>query len=479
MGVDLLGIGHSGLGVAKKSLQTAGHNISNANTEGYSRQRVDQATNPPIGVGNHVQGSGVYVRGINRMHDEHIEKRLNLNIAQSNYDEEKSFQLGQVEEVFNEINSEGLNKIINRFFNSFRELSTQPENSTVRSVVRENAKLVIKDFRRSRDRLEQIIGGMNGRIDVSVKEINNLMKNISELNVSIVQLEVTHGETGDLRDQRDRAVAQLAEYLDIHTFTDEKNRFTVNASGLGTLVSGEKANELMAAMASPENDTSYPTFDIYFKTRRAEAIGDKISKGKLAAMIEVRRDVARKMQDDLDFIAFNLVKSVNAIHKKGYGGKIFYGPDGELQQKTGINFFNENLPQFRAAEYIEMSAEVSEDVNNIVTALSANSPGDNRVSIAISKLQHEKVLHGGTTSFEEEYLKSVGDIGLLSGKTKLDKEQSEGLLAQMKQVKERISGVSIDEETANMVRFQHAYDASARVLKVADEMFKTVLGIKA
>jgi flagellar hook-associated protein 1 FlgK len=97
--------------------------------------------------------------------------------------------------------------------------------------------------------------------------------------------------------------------------------------------------------------------------------------------------------------------------------------------------------------------------------------------MAISKLQHEKVLSGGQTTFEEQYLKSVGKIGLRAGKAKIDTEQTGGILAQAKTVKERLSGVSLDEETANMVRYQHAYDASARVIRTAGEMFDTVLGI--
>jgi len=113
----------------------------------------------------------------------------------------------------------------------------------------------------------------------------------------------------------------------------------------------------------------------------------------------------------------------------------------------------------------------------IVAGLEPNSPGDNRIAIAISKLQHEKILGEGTTTFEESYQKSVGKIGLSTAKSKIDYEQSGGILAQAKSIKERVSGVSIDEETANMVKYQHAYDASARMIKTADEMFDSVLGM--
>ena len=131
----------------------------------------------------------------------------------------------------------------------------------------------------------------------------------------------------------------------------------------------------------------------------------------------------------------------------------------------------------RAAEYIDLSDDIKEDVNNIAAALEANKPGDNRVALAISKLQHEKVLGGGTTTMEEQYLKSVGNIGLQAGKSKIEGEQSSGILAQAKSFKERLSGVSLDEEATNMVRYQNAYEASAKVIKASDEMFKAVLGL--
>ncbi|MCK5882522.1 MAG: hypothetical protein KAG61_02445, partial [Bacteriovoracaceae bacterium] len=147
---DLLSIGVSGLNVSKKALETTGHNMANANTEGYSRQKVVQTSNTPISKGGLVHGTGARIVNINRVHDEFIEKRLNASISEHEYFQERSLQLEQVENIFNEIDNEGLNKILNRFYNSFRDLANQPENETIRSVVRDNASLVTKDFRRIR-----------------------------------------------------------------------------------------------------------------------------------------------------------------------------------------------------------------------------------------------------------------------------------------------------------------------------------------
>lgn len=118
------------------------------------------------------------------------------------------------------------------------------------------------------------------------------------------------------------------------------------------------------------------------------------------------------------------------------------------------------------------------DLSNITTGLKPNAPGDNRIALAISKIQHEKFMAGGTATIEEQYLQTIGKIGLEASKANFEQEQSEGILAQVNSIRERISGVSLDEETANMVRYQHAYEASAKVMQTANEMFDTVINIK-
>jgi flagellar hook-associated protein 1 FlgK len=486
MAVDLLTVAKSGLGAAKKQLSTTSHNIANANTEGYSRQRVNLEANRPINEGNYVMGTGVNIKSIKRIHDEQIERRLNQAISDNKFDEEREFQLGQIEDIFNEVNSEGMNKLMNRFFNSFRELANQPENETVRSIVRENARLIVSDFRRMRSTLHKLRDNINSKLRATVDDINTMIGHVGKLNNKIAELEAIGQETGDLRDQRDRIVSELSELMDIHTFRDERERLVVNAKDVGSLVIGNEINPLKFGTIN-ENANDIGRYEIFFKHRDMVPMSPNIKNGKIGAMLLTRNKEIREVEEKLDRLAFDLANSVNAIHRRGFiNQQIPVDEQGNPVSRTlasgrpitGINFFETPTELYRAAEYIDLSLDVKDDLNNIVTGLEANRPGDNRIPIAISKLQHEKVLLDNTTTFEEHYLKSVGDIALVTSKTRIDVEQSAGVLAQSKTVKERISGVSIDEETANMVKFQHAYDASAKVIKTADEMFKAVLDIK-
>jgi flagellar hook-associated protein 1 FlgK len=484
---DLLGIGKTGLAVSKKALETTSHNISNANTDGYSRQRVVQTTNLPIMRGGHLMGSGARIKTIERIEEQNLENRLQANINGNHTAKERLLQLEQVEGILNENENEGLNQIFAKFFNAFKDLSNQPENETIRSVVRDSANLAVSDIRRIRGSLDNLATNIDKKLDSSITDVNQILNSIAALNKKIASLESLGDMTGDFRDQRDSAIRALSEYVKVHTYFDNKNHFNVDAVGIGTLVSAGHVAELQI---KPLNKDDSPNqmggaYAIVFKDKSSLDISSKFKVGKLGSLIKVRDEDIFQLQKEIDSIAFNFSNAVNSIHKQGYINKpLTLDPEtGTYSSKDGkpvteINFFKPVDQVQNAANYITLSEEVNSDLSNIASALVPNSPGDNRISIAISKLGQAKIMNDGTTTLEEAYLKSIGRVGVQTGKTRLDLDHEEALMAQTKSLKERITGVSIDEEAANLVRYQHAYEASAKVLKTAEEMFQTVIDIK-
>lgn len=484
---DLLSIGKSGLFASKSGLETTGHNLSNVNTEGFSRQKLNQTTNVPTLKNGLIQGTGVRLNGITRYNDAYIDKRLENSISEFNFHEEKSAQLEQVERIFNEIDSEGLNTILNKFYNSFRELANQPESETIRSVVRDSAKIVVKDFRRIRVNLNEITESIDNKLIQEVNDINSIINNVAKLNKTIASMEGAGDETSDLRDQRDLLVRNLSRSFNIHTYLDDRGQFNISAVGVGTLVAGANVQELLAARVGRDQSPygSEGNVEIFFKERPTLKIGDKISGGKVTALLKTRNEEIAGFKKEVDDIAYEVAQTTNAVHRRGYVNRTMdIGIEGTPVQfdgkgkTTNINFFKEPEQRENASVNIDLSDEIKSDLSNIVTAINPNSPGDNRISLAISKLQHEKVFSEGTKTVEEQYLSSVGRVGVLSGKSKVDSEQAEGIWTQTKSLRDRLAGVSIDEETTHLMKYQHAYDASAKMLKVADEMFETVLNLK-
>ena len=470
---SLLNIGHSGLNAARKRLATSGHNISNANTEGFSRQRAPQETTSPLGYGDIILGTGTKIARVERMHDKYLEKRLGNSITEHLFHKERGHQLAEVEGVLNEIDITGFSSLLNNFFNSFRELSKQPDNQAIKTVIREDARQLTRSFQKIKKELNQIQFNMDERIFGAIDEINLLLRQIAKLNIKITQLEGEGGETGDLRDQRDLKIRELSQFLELNIYQDNQGQYTVNAVGVGSLVAGGHFQELRGQKSSESSAYIPGGAEIYFRERPSYAISQRLSSGKLRALLDTRDIELKFLQKHIDDLAFALANSINAIHHRGFAHQ-----QGHFEGRTGIDFFTPIADGRSAAENFKLSNDIEQDVQNIATALQENSPGDNRVALAIAELQYSKLLDNGTSTFEDFYLKGVGQVAAKTKTARVNEEQALGIFAQNKALRERVSGVSIDEETADMIRFQHAFDASARVMSVADEMFKTVLGIK-
>jgi len=484
---DLLGIGKTGLFTSKKSMETTGHNISNVNTEGYSRQRANQTTERSIVQSGLVKGTGSRIVSVGRIHDDFIEKRLNKELNNTEFLKERSGKLEQIESIFNEVDTEGLNTLLNKFFNSFKELSGQPENETMKMVVRDNAKIVIRDFQRIQNTLTNTRKSIDQNFKTKIADANSLINNIAHLNKEIVRIEQLGGESGDLRDGRDKSIRELSKIFEIHTYVDNRNNFAVAAKGVGTLVVAGEKTDLVAGPATKDIATNGidGSFEIFYKDRPGFPITNRFQGGQITSLIKIRNEDIQNISEKINNLAYDFAKIVNSIHNKGYvSRKIETDPSGnplpydKIGKTTGINFFQEPIRGQNTIEHLSLSEEVLDDPTNICVGLTANASGDNRVALAISKIQHEKLLNGGTTTIEEEYLHTVSQLGLEAAKSNFDLEQAEGILAQTNNIRERISGVSLDEETANMMRYQHAYAASAKVMKVAEEMFETILSIK-
>jgi len=475
---DILQLGQTGLMASKKGLHTTGHNIANANTEGFSRQRIDQRTNAPVIKGGLILGTGTHIKNINRVHDPFLEQRINGIQSDHEYFDHLHYQLSQVESIFNDSDGNGLNLILGKFFNSFRELATRPENESLRYIVRDTANNLAKDIKRIEGQLESIHESVNDQISSNVEKINEHLDFIADLNKKIVDIEASGETSGDLRDLRDKHISDLSEYFALKTYSDTKGNLVVSGEGIGTLVVGGVSQKLAAGnvLVNPEDIFSGKKTVVFYQSAVSEKreISSKFRQGKMASLVEVRDQVVSSLRNKIDGIAYALTQSVNSLHKRGVPNKQI----GEEEEITRTGFFKELETLQGAASQIDLSELVKEDVNFISTALEPNAAGDNRIALAISKLQHEKFLAENTTSLEEVYLKAVGSIGVAANKALSQKLHSEGILAQTKNIKERISGVSIDEETANMVRYQHAYEASAKVMQTANTLFDVVLGIK-
>jgi flagellar hook-associated protein 1 FlgK len=228
--------------------------------------------------------------------------------------------------------------------------------------------------------------------------------------------------------------------------------------------------EKFSVYRSPADDQGKPegALDIKSSSSAQANITHQIKGGKLGALVEVRDQLLGSVLDRLDEMAYALSSAVNDVHRMGF----------TRNGIQGIDFFHPMESKERAAEFINLSSAIQASASNIATAAIPDAPGDNRIALALAGLQSQKLIGNGQVTADDWYNSMVSDIGVASSRNKMGINQQKDIMLQLNKMRDQISGVSIDEETANLMQFQHTYDASAKVISVADEMLKTVLELK-
>ena len=452
------------------ALQTVSHNIANKSTEGFSRQRVDFKTTDAVGWGKTRQGTGATTGAVTRTNNVQLEKQIEAEVGKRGFAQGKSEHLARVEQIFNEQENKGLNRFVSDFFNSFREFSNNPESQAARSTVKETAHLVTKDFQRVSNQLKSLQREVDQGLTSHVTEINAFSEEIADLNGRIKTIEVTGGFANDERDRRDLLVKKLGEKINIRVGEGKDGMIGITAGANALLVSGTEYGTLTAAASAEAGKKRDGNFDIFFspsKHTEAVRVTDQLTGGIIGGAVEVRDQYVNEVLGRIDELAFEISERVNQAHREGFNK---YG-------ESGYDFFRPAGEVRDAAERMGLSDDVMRDLNVISASATAGSAADNRVALVIANLQNERLMDSGKSTMDDYYNGMVGKMGVMTNKANQLHEHQKGVVAQLQNIRESISGVSLDEEALRMIEFQKAFDASAKMVKVADELFDTVINI--
>lgn len=462
----MMDIGKRSLSNSGTGLQTVSHNIANKSTEGYSRQRVELQTAPSITQGRYQIGMGARTGQVTRTNNSWLEKQIQRENTNLGGQGARAESLARVEQVYNEQINKGLNQYLTDFFNAFRELSSTPESLASRTMVREASVALVNDFKRVNQQLRDIQKDIDHQVIASVEEINQMAKELASLNEKIQIVENQGAHANDERDRRDVLLKQLGERIDISWAEGSNGMISVTAGRTALLVSGGSFNELKAS-----ENASGDRIDVYFKNAdngQLHNVTDQLSGGRIGGGISVRDKDIERMLGSIDQMAYTLAKEVNKAHIEGYDR---YG-------KNGILFFEMPETVAGASDNIALNTTLLNDVGRIAAASRPGAPGDNVVANVISSLQYQRVMDGGGSTFDDFYNTQVGEIGTVANRATKAHESQKNIIQQLGNIRESISGVSLDEETTKMIEFQRAYEASARLIRTADEMLETVLSLK-
>lgn len=443
----ILQVGKSALVAHQLANQVAGNNIANVNTPGYSKRVA--ALRSLLGVGTPwgELGGGVVAGSIERYRDRLLDAEVRHARSQLADWSLRDTHLERIDALFAEVDGAGLGARLDEFFNAWHDLANDPQSSAMRANLRQKSLALIDHFHHVAGRLEDQRLALDRQIAGSVLEANELIRRIAALNGQI-----TAGGASSLLDERDMLLDRLSALVEVQVISASNGSLSVYA-GSQNVVENTSYQELVFTPAA----ISIDSIDL-ITTAGGESIG--VAGGELRGLIELRTATVPDYQDRLDRLAKGLAEEVNALHRAGYN------PGGT----TGVDFFD---PDHTAASTLRLAAAIQSDVNNI--AAGANTArGDNAQALAIANLKNGMVTELNA-SINDYYGALIAEVGAEARRAKDTREHLQIVEEQFSTQREAMHGVSLDEEMADLIRFQHAYDAAAKLIQTADAMMQSLL----
>ncbi|WP_312504903.1 flagellar hook-associated protein FlgK [Lysinibacillus sp.] len=504
-----------GLFVQQTALYTTGHNISNANTLGYSRQRVNmQATqgfptpglNSPYFPGH--LGTGVEAGSIQRIRDEFVDRQYRQETNKLGYWESRSNAITQMEDIMDEPSQFGLNAALEQFWKGLQDVSTNPEQSSSRTVAIERASHLAESFNYIDTQLKRIQGNLGNEIKVATERINSILKQIAAINKQVQEVEPNGLVPNDLYDQRDTLIDELNEYIPVSIknvksgglasdvaegsvtiifkpfgttteikLVDGKDFASIAVNSGTTQIDGNNLTNLfdnMTITGSGMTDSGVVTYDQL-----------EPGKGSLLSLIDSYGHDANKGYypetiAKLDKLAAEFAKVFNAMHAEGF----------DLSGAAGIpDFFTTDSSGPITAGNIKVNDDLIADSSKLAASSQANEEGNGKWAIELANLQ-SMVQNGGTVTilgktittsdldgatFNSFYQGMIGKLGTDGEEAYRLNKTSETLLISISNNRASVSSVSLDEEMTNMITFQQAYNANARMITVVDETLDKII----
>jgi flagellar hook-associated protein 1 FlgK len=459
--LSIFSIARTALSTNQQVLGVTAHNISNVNTAGYTRQTAVLAETTPQNSLEDAVGTGVRVELIRRSVDNLLEGRLNLSHSTLGRLDVYAKGLSLLEGVFSDAQDRGLGVALNEFFNAAQDVATNPNDTTARTVLISKGSALAGLFNQAHRDLTNQRLGIDRQVQQSISEANNLIVKIADLNAKISGLEGTgEQEANDLRDERQRALNDLSKLLDVAYLEDATGMVNVYMGKGLPLVAGTASKQLVGVANGGNNGL----LDVRYDPRDGTApfaINSVLAQGKLKGLLDLRDTQITGVLSSLNTLASAIVTQVNTVHAAGYG----------LDQVTGRNFFSATV----GSEAQTIATAISNPQHVAASSTLDGVPGNNQNALALVALQSAAVASLGNVTMGEYYTRLAASVGDTSRAAEVDLLSQEAIHEQLEQRRGEVSGVSLDEEMTDLIKFQRAYEASARLITVTDELLQTLL----
>jgi flagellar hook-associated protein 1 FlgK len=449
---DILETARRAIMSQRVGINVTSNNIANANTPGYTRQRLELNPTPDLRVGNSLFGTGVSANQVSRIRNRFLDQQVRTTTDVMNNAQTKQGILSQVEAIFNEPSDQGVSGALQRFFNSFQALSQHPEDPAARYSVQQQATSLTQNFQQLSGALTQLQTDVGSDIDTKVAQLNALTSDIGDLNIKIVGQTATGADPLALKDQRDLKIEQLAQLAHLNVADESDGSVTVS---IGGTVVASKAGQLKLTTVHSGGSIQLATGD------QSQTVN--VQSGELGGALSAFNTTIPGYLDKLNTMAKTLIDRVNTIHAASFGNGV--------PPSTGIDFFTGS----NAAD-IAVSTFITSDITKIAVS-GDGTAGDNSGALAIAGIKDEKLLNNGTTSITGFYNGLVGQIGTDVKSASDDASMQNLLYTQLDNQRSAVSGVSIDEEMTQLIEYQRSFAAASRVITTVDDMYQTLINM--
>ena len=416
--LSTLNTAKSGMNVSQVAIQTTSHNISNINTPGYSRQRVNQSASSPYSMpgknsnfGAGQIGTGAQIDNVTRIRNSFYDYQYRSESHQYGSTSVKYEYFKNIEGIFNEPSDTAISSSLNSFFNSWSELSKDPQSSGVKSVVIENGKYLSNSINSAFKRLESLEEGLDKQSEYIMDEVNSMLSQLDKLEKNIKIIQGSGKSPNDFLDQRDQLLDNLSFKLNIND------------------------KDVKATLKKSYDANGKVTLDDLTKS------GVKIS-GELEGTLSMKQEI-NKYKDGLKQLSNTITSNVN----KAAGQEIFKAKDGEL--------ISINPEMLQEPEKINVTADIA---------------------LKVYELKSEKInINGKDMTINTFYNSMIQDLGQSSAAVIRDESNQSKLLENIDSSRSSVSGVSLDEEMISLVQLQHTYSANAKVMSTIDSLLDVVV----
>jgi flagellar hook-associated protein 1 FlgK len=436
------------------AIQTTSNNIANVNTPGYARQRADLEETPPVQIGSLTFGTGVNLQGVTSLRNSVLDLRVNQETQQQG--QLNAFLAGgqQIQSLFNETTGTGLQAPLTAFFNSLSQLSANPSNLNVRQGVISAAQNLASAFNQASTNLSTIQRNADLSVSQSVSQINTLTAQIATVNAQVSASTSSGQNPGPFIDQRQQLLNQLSNLVDISEIDAGNGSLTITTSNGAPLVVGGQSFALTSQAS--------PTTGLQQVFSQGANITANIASGQLAGQLQVRDREIPSIQTSLDTLASNLATAVNTQNAAGT----------DLNGAPGGNIF---VPPPAGGGGAAATLAVATTDPTKIAAAQDGTPGDNTNANALLALQNQNIIAGQTPL--NSYSGLVFKIGNDVSNAQTNQQSGSLVLKQLQNLQGGVSGVDINEESANLIRFQGAYQASAQVTSVINTLLQDTINI--